>query len=36
MSMWENPNPGKKIKEIEIEGNKNAQFFVFAITGVEK
>ncbi|MCD6396232.1 MAG: hypothetical protein J7L71_01710 [Spirochaetaceae bacterium] len=36
MSMWKNPYPGKKIKEIEIEGNKNAQFFVFAITGVKK
>lgn len=34
MYMWKNPYPGKEIKEIVIEGNKKAQLFLFAITGV--
>lgn len=35
ISLWKNPYPETEIKEIVIEGNKKAQFFVFAITGIK-
>ena len=34
--IWKNPNPEIPIKWIKIESNKNAQFFLFAITGLFK
>ncbi|MCM8804139.1 MAG: hypothetical protein NC833_02660, partial [Candidatus Omnitrophica bacterium] len=34
--IWKNPNPEIPIKWIKVESNKNAQFFLFAITGLFK